>query len=72
MECRENKLGIAERTSNYKQSIYIYFIVTIIIIIFFTMPNPFVELFYLCSLSTDEIRQDMEDVIARMRPWYVE
>ena len=21
---------------------------------------------------TDEIRQDMEDVIARMKPWYVE
>ena len=26
---------------------------------------------YIYVYSTDEIRQDMEDVIARMRPWYI-
>ena len=26
---------------------------------------------YIFVCSTDEIRQDMEDVIARMRPWYI-
>lgn len=26
---------------------------------------------YMYVCSTDEIRQDMEDVIARMRPWYI-
>ena len=26
---------------------------------------------YIYVCSTDEIRQDMEDVIARMRPWYI-
>ena len=25
----------------------------------------------MCFALTDEIRQDMEDVIARMKPWYV-
>ena len=26
---------------------------------------------YIYVCLTDEIRQDMEDVIARMRPWYI-
>ena len=33
----------------------------------FTQTSQFIRYF----LSTDEIRQDMEDVIARMRPWYI-